>query len=149
MVTINLACSPCEKFLAPSLPSSLPPKGTGGWKKVIAAIGHEILLDNTGEVNRPLLGQIVFSDPSKRQLLNRLLAPYISEGIFLEIKRLVTRDAISEEHARNRINAQMELDSKREKADIVIDNSGSLVETKVEFEKVFMLVETSITANVR
>lgn len=45
-------------------------KGSGGWKKVVAAFGDEILLEN-GEVNRPRLGQIVFSDPDKRQFLNR------------------------------------------------------------------------------
>lgn len=45
-------------------------KGTGGWKKIVKAFGDEILLDN-GEIDRARLGQIVFSDPSKRQLLNR------------------------------------------------------------------------------
>lgn len=45
-------------------------KGTGGWKKAVACFGEEILLSN-GEVDRPKLGQIVFSDPDKRQLLNR------------------------------------------------------------------------------
>lgn len=45
-------------------------KGSGGWKKVVAAFGEEILLDN-GEVNRLRLGQIVFADPDKRQFLNR------------------------------------------------------------------------------
>lgn len=45
-------------------------KGTGGWKKVVAAFGDSILLEN-GEVDRALLGQIVFADPEKRQLLNR------------------------------------------------------------------------------
>lgn len=45
-------------------------KGTRGWKKVVAAFGEEILRPN-GEVDRPKLGQIVFSDPGKRQLLNR------------------------------------------------------------------------------
>ncbi|KDO87312.1 hypothetical protein CISIN_1g0269521mg, partial [Citrus sinensis] len=44
-------------------------KGTGGWKKVVAAFGEDILLPN-GEVDRSKLGQIVFSDSSKRQLLN-------------------------------------------------------------------------------
>nr|ACU19930.1 unknown [Glycine max] len=62
-------------------------KGSGGWKKVVAAFGDEILLEN-GEVNRPSLGQIVFSDPDKRQFLNRLLAPYISRGIFWDILKL-------------------------------------------------------------
>ena len=37
---------------------------------MVAAFGDEILLEN-GEVNRPMLGQIVFSDPDKRQFLNR------------------------------------------------------------------------------
>lgn len=47
-------------------------KGTGGWRKVVAAFGEDILLEN-GEVDRPKLGQIVFTDPSKRQLLNRYI----------------------------------------------------------------------------
>ncbi|EXB40835.1 Dephospho-CoA kinase domain-containing protein [Morus notabilis] len=151
-------------------------KGTGGWKKVVATFGEEILQAD-GEVDRPKLGQIVFSDPGKRQLLNRLLAPYISSGIFWQIfklwmkgskvivldipllfeakmdkwtkpiivvwvdpetqlQRLMARDGSSEEDARNRINAQMSLDMKRSKADIVIDNTGSLDELKEEFQKV-------------
>ncbi|CAK9175970.1 unnamed protein product [Ilex paraguariensis] len=135
-------------------------KGTGGWKKVVAAFGQDILQPN-GEVDRPKLGQIVFSDPDKRQLLNRLLAPYISSGIFWEVlklwmkgckvivldipllfeakmdkwtkpiivvwvdpetqlRRLMARDRTSVEEAKSRINAQMPLDVKRAKADIII-----------------------------
>ncbi|KAK1257135.1 hypothetical protein QJS04_geneDACA022975 [Acorus gramineus] len=45
-------------------------KGTGGYKKVVGAFGDEILLVS-GDVDRARLGQIVFSNPSKRQLLNR------------------------------------------------------------------------------
>jgi dephospho-CoA kinase len=45
-------------------------KGTGGWKKVVAAFGDDILQADGG-VDRPRFGQIVFSDPAKRQLLNR------------------------------------------------------------------------------
>ncbi|KAJ0052863.1 hypothetical protein Pint_01013 [Pistacia integerrima] len=160
-------------------------KGTGGWKKVVASFGEEILLAN-GEVDRPKLGQIVFSDPGKRQLLNRILAPYISSGIFFEIlklwikgfkvivldipllfeakmdkwtkpiivvwvdpetqlRRLVGRDGTSEEDARNRINAQMPLDIKRSKADIVIDNSGSLDDLSEQFRKVLFQVTRPLT----
>ncbi|XP_019421611.1 PREDICTED: dephospho-CoA kinase isoform X2 [Lupinus angustifolius] len=160
-------------------------KGSGGWKKVVAAFGEEILLDN-GEVNRPKLGQIVFSDPDKRQFLNRLLAPYISSGIFWEIlklwlkgykvivldvpllfeakmnkftkpivvvwvdpeqqiQRLMARDKSSEEDARNRINAQMPLDVKRSKADIVIDNTGSLDDLNQHFQKVLLEVSKPLT----
>lgn len=160
-------------------------KGTGGWKKVIAAFGDDILLEN-GEIDRARLGQIVFSDPLKRQLLNRLLAPYISSGILREIvklwfkgskvivldipllfevkmdrwtkpiivvwvdletqlQRLMARDGISEEQARNRIDAQTSLDSKRTKADIVIDNSGSVEQTREQFDKVLNLVNRPLT----
>lgn len=45
-------------------------KGTGGWKKVVDAFGDGILQPD-GEVDRPNLGRIVFSNPDKRQLLNR------------------------------------------------------------------------------
>ncbi|KAB1208021.1 Dephospho-CoA kinase domain-containing protein [Morella rubra] len=64
-------------------------KGTDGWEKVVAAFGQDILQADLGEVDRTRLGQIVFSDPAKRQLLNRLLAPYISCGIFWEILKLL------------------------------------------------------------
>ncbi|XP_075641399.1 dephospho-CoA kinase [Castanea sativa] len=160
-------------------------KGTGGWKKVVAAFGEEILQAN-GEVDRANLGQIVFSDPAKRQILNRLLAPYISSGIFWEIaklwmrgfkvivldipllfeakmdkwtkpiivvwvdpdtqlRRLMARDRASEEDARNRISAQMSLDLKRTKADIVIDNTGSLEDLNEQFKNVLFEVKKPLT----
>ncbi|KAK9945632.1 hypothetical protein M0R45_011137 [Rubus argutus] len=140
-------------------------KGTGGWRK---------------------LGQIVFSNPEKRQLLNRLLAPYISSGIFYEIlklwmkgfkvivldvpllfeakmdkwtkpiivvwvdpetqlQRLMLRDTTNEDDARNRINAQMSLDLKRTKADIVVANTGSLEDLKEKFQSVLFEVTKPLT----
>ncbi|ERN17010.1 hypothetical protein AMTRI_Chr02g222540 [Amborella trichopoda] len=160
-------------------------KGTGGWKRVVAAFGQDILQDD-GEVDRARLGQIVFTDPSKRQLLNRLLAPFIAFGMYSEIaklwikgcdvivldvpllfevkmdgvtkpiivvwvdpstqlQRLMERDGISEEQALNRISAQMLLDLKRDKADIIIDNSGSLQETEEQFRKVLNQVRKPLT----
>ncbi|XP_010510768.2 PREDICTED: dephospho-CoA kinase [Camelina sativa] len=160
-------------------------KGSGGWKKVVAAFGDEILLPSR-EVDRPKLGQIVFSSDSKRQLLNKLMAPYISTGIFLEIlkqwasgakvivvdipllfevkmdkwtkptvvvwvseetqlKRLMERDGLSEEDARNRVMAQMPLDLKRSKADIVIDNNGSLDDLHQQFDKVLSEIRRPLT----
>ncbi|KAL3517460.1 hypothetical protein ACH5RR_020049 [Cinchona calisaya] len=159
--------------------------GTGGWKKVVAAFGEDILLPN-GEVDRPKLGRFVFSNPEKRQLLNRLLAPYISSGIFLEVlklwmkgckiivldvpllfeakmdkwtkpiivvwvyletqlHRLMTRDGTTEEDAKSRINAQMSLDIKRARADIVLDNTGSLADLNENFQKVLVQVMKPLT----
>jgi dephospho-CoA kinase len=56
-------------------------KGTGGWKKIVKAFGNDILLEN-GEIDRPRLGQIVFSDPAKRQLLNRYGFTKLEDFIF-------------------------------------------------------------------
>ncbi|KAH0776092.1 hypothetical protein KY290_007503 [Solanum tuberosum] len=160
-------------------------KGTGGWKKVVAAFGEDILLDN-GEVDRAKLGQIVFSDLEKRQLLNRLLAPFISHGMLMEVlklwikgfsiivldvpllfeakidkwtkpivviwvdpetqlQRLMTRDGSMEEEAKSRINAQMSLDLKRSKADIVIDNTSSLEALHEQFQKVLTQITKPLT----
>ncbi|PHT43920.1 Dephospho-CoA kinase [Capsicum baccatum] len=160
-------------------------KGTGGWKKVVAAFSEDILLDN-GEVDRAKLGQIVFADPEKRQLLNRLLAPFISRGILMEViklwikgcsiivldvpllfeakmdkwtkpivviwvdpetqlQRLMTRDGSTEEEAKSRINAQMSLDLKRLKADIVIDNTSSLEALHEQFQKVLTEITKPLT----
>nr|XP_034918907.1 dephospho-CoA kinase-like isoform X2 [Populus alba]XP_034918908.1 dephospho-CoA kinase-like isoform X2 [Populus alba]XP_034918909.1 dephospho-CoA kinase-like isoform X2 [Populus alba] len=160
-------------------------KGTSGYKGVVAAFGEDILQAN-GEVDRPKLGQVGFSDPGKRQLLNRLLAPYISSDIFWEIlslwlkgykvivldipllfearmdkwtkpitavwvdtetrlQRLMARDRINEEDARNRINAQVSLDLKRSQANIVTDNSGSLEDLEEQFQKVLVQVTRLLT----
>lgn len=47
-----------------------------------------------------------------------------------QIKRLMEREKLSQEDAIKRIDSQMPLDEKARRADIVIDNRGSLVETK-------------------
>ncbi|KAL3644783.1 hypothetical protein CASFOL_009963 [Castilleja foliolosa] len=160
-------------------------KGTGGWRKVVAAFGNDILLAS-GEVDRQKLGKIVFNDPDKRQLLNRLLAPYISSGILLEVfklwmkgckiivldvpllfeakmdkwtkpiivvwadpetqlQRLMARDGSTVEEAKSRIDAQMSLDLKRTKADIVIDNSRSLEDLNNHFGEVLVRVKKPLT----
>jgi len=62
-----------------------------------------------------------------------------------QIQRLLARDKSSEEDARNRINAQMSLDVKRGKADIVIDNTGSLDDLNQQFQKVFVEVTRPLT----
>ena len=62
-----------------------------------------------------------------------------------QLHRLMARDGIPEEQATNRINAQMPLHLKRTKADIIIDNSGSLDETRAQFEQVLNEVTSPLT----
>ena len=62
-----------------------------------------------------------------------------------QLQRLMARDGSSEEDALNRINAQMSLDLKRSKADMVIANTGSLDELNEEFQKVLFEVTRPLT----
>jgi dephospho-CoA kinase len=54
-----------------------------------------------------------------------------------QLRRLQERDGLSVEDARQRIAAQMPLDAKRARADVVIDNSGSREKTRRQVEAVY------------
>jgi len=54
-----------------------------------------------------------------------------------QLRRLQERDGLSKEEARQRIAAQMPLDEKRARADVVIDNSGSRENTRRQVEAVY------------
>ena len=54
-----------------------------------------------------------------------------------QLRRLQERDGLSVEDARQRIAAQMPLDEKRARADVVIDNSGSRENTRRQVEAVY------------
>ncbi|GAK38726.1 dephospho-CoA kinase [Paenibacillus urinalis] len=53
----------------------------------------------------------------------------------IQLKRLMERDGISESDAISRLNAQMDIEEKKRRADIVIDNSGTMEETKAQILK--------------
>ena len=54
-----------------------------------------------------------------------------------QLRRLNERDGLTEEEARQRIAAQMPLDEKRARADVVIDNSGSRESTRRQVEAIY------------
>jgi len=55
----------------------------------------------------------------------------------MQLRRLIERDGLGEVEARQRIAAQMPLDEKRARADIVIDNSGSRENTRWQVETTY------------
>ena len=60
----------------------------------------------------------------------------------VQIERTVQRDACTREQAQARIDAQMPIDEKKSLADRVIDNSGSLEDTRAQVEQIYLeLVE--------
>lgn len=53
----------------------------------------------------------------------------------IQLKRLMKRDGISKENAQKRIDSQIDIEKKREMADLVIDNSSDFEHLKKETEK--------------
>ncbi|XP_016327489.1 dephospho-CoA kinase domain-containing protein-like [Sinocyclocheilus anshuiensis] len=54
------------------------------YRLIVQHFGQEILLDN-GEIDRQKLGQIIFSSPKKRRLLNSITHPEIHKEMFKQI----------------------------------------------------------------
>jgi dephospho-CoA kinase len=52
-----------------------------------------------------------------------------------QLQRLLTRDKLTVEEARKRLEAQMDIEIKKERADVLIDNSGSLFDTEEQIER--------------
>jgi dephospho-CoA kinase len=66
---------------------------------------------------------------------DKIVVVYVSESV--QISRLLQRDGISEEEAKQALKAQMALSKKVEQADYVIDNSGTLEETQAQVKRVW------------
>ena len=148
---------------------------------VVDAFGEEILSDEKS-LNRARLGEIVFSDSSKKKILEGILHPEIiaeqdrrlrdiaREGqaqlaivdaaVMIEsgswkrfdsivvvdcdesqqISRLRRRNGMNGEEAMKRVKAQMPLSEKVKYADHVIDNRGSIEDTRKQVEELMILL---------
>ena len=62
-------------------------KGNPAWERIRAEFGDEILLDNH-EIDRDKLGDIIFNDPGKKELLNSIVHPAVFEKIGDRIKEI-------------------------------------------------------------
>jgi dephospho-CoA kinase len=62
----------------------------------------------------------------------------------VQLERLMKRDGLSEADARARIGSQMPLDEKRKVARWIVDNSGSLDETRAQVGKVWLEVTRGV-----
>lgn len=89
-------------------------------------------------------GQIVFADipllyeTNSQSWLEQVWVVYVPQSIQLE--RLLVRDGLTIDQARQRINAQMSIEKKRVLADQVIDNSGSLDCTKRQVDHLWQII---------
>ena len=61
-------------------------KGTSCYREIVEIFGAEILLAD-GELNRAKIAQIIFEDPTKRQILNQIVHPKVKEWIREDIEK--------------------------------------------------------------
>jgi dephospho-CoA kinase len=88
---------------------------------------HSEILDTKGKlyfVDIPLFFE------SKRYPIKRVLVVYTPREI--QVKRLMARDKITKEQAQQRIDIQIDIEKKAKLASYVIDNSGTLLQSKQE-----------------
>jgi dephospho-CoA kinase len=140
---------------------------TETYDRVLETFGPEVLT-SSGEIDRKVLGTIVFRDPQALARLEAIVHPatleaierrivataadvVVVEAIKLiesgladecdsvwvvtcrreqQIERVVSQRGLSREEARRRVDAQPPQEEKVARADVVIDNAGSLPETR-------------------
>ena len=66
---------------------------------------------------------------------DKVVVVYVNESV--QVMRLMQRDGLSREEARQALSVQIDLREKAKKADFVIDNSGTPGETQAQVEKVW------------
>lgn len=100
------------------------------------------MLERTEEIKKKDPHQIVIWDvplllegKKMTQFVKKIIVVYIPESI--QLKRLMLRNGLTEEEARARIRAQLNIEEKRKMADFVIDNSGSLSETERQVDRLW------------
>ena len=62
-------------------------KGLPAYREIIDTFGDKILAPD-GEIDRSVLGDIIFNDRQQKQLLNRIVHPYVSAETDLQLKQI-------------------------------------------------------------
>ncbi|GBG93627.1 dephospho-CoA kinase [Ligilactobacillus salitolerans] len=65
--------------------------GTDGLGQLTAEFGHQIL-DSTGDLNRAALGQIIFENSEKRNLVDQILHPLILKEMLKQVDQAKEQD---------------------------------------------------------
>ena len=63
-------------------------------QKLVRVFGPDVILEN-GNVNRPKLRELIFSDPSKRKALNAITHPVIRMGLLKQVFLINTLGTIA------------------------------------------------------
>jgi dephospho-CoA kinase len=160
----NLLAAYCNRPLIniDAMCRQLLQKNASGWLALQQKYGDKFFAD-TGDLDRPLLREHIFSNSLLREDIDALLHPIVRKTMQLEVEqlhqnlvfveipllyeagweddvqkvivvatsaetqyaRIMKRDGVEREQAVAAVAAQMPLEQKRDRADFVVDNSGS------------------------
>ena len=62
-------------------------KNLPAYRQIVDTFGESILLPD-GEINRTALGDLIFNDPRKKQLLNKIVHPQVGKETDRQLKRI-------------------------------------------------------------
>ncbi|HLR74527.1 MAG TPA: dephospho-CoA kinase [Virgibacillus sp.] len=66
--------------------------------------------------------------------VDKIIVVYVDENI--QLKRLIDRDKLTDQEAKQRINSQLPLKEKVEQADATIDNNGTIKQTAAQLKEI-------------
>ena len=109
-------------------------------KKLLESIIHPYVIDELKKGIQECTQEVVFLDipllyeVSLEYLCDKIIVVYVNED--LQLKRLMNRNQIDEEHARLIMSHQISIEIKKDKADYIIDNSQDLDHLYNEIKRV-------------
>ena len=122
-------------------------------RSALNSITHPVIISEIAgrvatyiEQDAPLVlidAALLFESGAKGSTIGEVIIVTAEEEI--QVERIVRRDGLSPEAAGKRIAAQMPLDEKRRLADHVIDNSGTLDETRLQVKALWEGLTGSLT----
>ena len=93
-------------IMADDVAKDLMKKGKKGYDETIAFFGDEIIDETTGEIDRPKLASVIFSNPNKRIVLNSIIHPVVKK----EIVSMITQAKIDNKYDYIFVEAALLLD---------------------------------------
>ncbi|MFC4769930.1 dephospho-CoA kinase [Effusibacillus consociatus] len=97
---------------------------------------RQIALHLEKDPKRPVIQDVpLLIETGLYKQMDKVILVYVDEET--QLKRLMERNAMTEEEAIKRIRAQMPIEEKRRYADYLIDNRGTLEETRVQVERIW------------
>jgi dephospho-CoA kinase len=94
----------------------------------------QIAKENPGSIIQGVVPLLI--EANLQSLFHKLMLVYLPEE--MQIRRLMEREPISRETALQMLKSQLAIEEKKKFADYIVDNSGSLEETRKQVEAVWL-----------